>query len=65
MMELLPIKLMSRDNVRSMEIDSVSTAPFPAVFDLTPTALETIIPQYLTNQTPRGDYDRFRRSAAR
>ena len=65
MMELLPIKLMSRDNVRSMEVDSVSSQPFPAIFDMSPTALEVIIPEYLVNQTPRGAYDRFRSSAAR
>ena len=65
MMELLPFKLMSRDNVRSMEVDSVSTDPFPVVFDVVPTALEAVIPEYLVNQTPRGAYDRFRSSAAR
>lgn len=65
LMELLPIKLMSRDNVRSMEVDSISTEPFPAEFGIVPTALETVIPQYLVNDTQRGDYDRFRRSAAR
>lgn len=65
MMEWLPMKLMSRDNVRSMEVDSVSSQPFPAIFDVKPTALEVIIPEYLVNQTPRGAYDRFRSSAAR
>ncbi|HSI38176.1 MAG TPA: complex I NDUFA9 subunit family protein [Methylotenera sp.] len=65
MMELLPIKLMSRDNIRSMEVDSVSAQPFPAIFGVTPTAMEVIIPEYLINQTPRGAYDRFRSSAAR
>jgi len=65
MMELMPVKLMSRDNVRSMEIDSVSEQAFPAVFNITPTAMETVIPQYLVDQTPRGAYDRFRRHAAR
>lgn len=65
MMELLPIKLMSRDNVRSMEIDSVSAQPFPAIFGVSPTALEVIIPEYLVDQTPRGAYDRFRSSASR
>ncbi len=64
-MELLPVKLMSRDNIRSMEVDSVSDQPFPAVFKLTPTSLEAVIPQYLVDQTSRGAYDRFRRSAAR
>ena len=65
MMELMPNKLMSRDNVRSMQIDSVSENAFPAIFNVSPTALETVIPQYLIYQTPRGAYDRFRRTAAR
>jgi len=64
-MELLPVKLMSRDNVRSMEVDSVSASPFPALFGVVPTSLEAVIPEYLVDQTPRGAYDRFRRSAAR
>ncbi|MBA3695333.1 MAG: complex I NDUFA9 subunit family protein [Methylotenera sp.] len=64
-MEILPGKLMSRDNVKSMEVDSVSAAPFPAIFGITPTALEAIIPEYLTDLTPRGAYNRFRSSAAR
>jgi len=64
-MELMPVKLMSRDNVRSMEIDSVSEQTFPTVFNITPTAMETVIPQYLVDQTARGAYDRFRRTAAR
>ena len=65
MMEMLPGHLMSRDNVKSMQVDSVSAAPFPAIFGLTPTALEAVIPEYLNHQTPRGAYDRYRSSAAR
>jgi uncharacterized protein YbjT (DUF2867 family) len=65
LMECLPIKLMSRDNIRSMQVDSVSDQAFPAWLDLRPSALETIVPQYLIDQTPRGAYDRFRRKAAR
>ena len=65
MMEILPGNLMSRDNVKSMEVDSVSNEPFPEIFNITPTALEAVIPEYLVNQTPRGAYDRFRSSAAR
>lgn len=65
MMELLPVKLMSRDNVRSMEVDSVSQQPFPAVFGLQPASLEAVIPEYLTDATQRGRYDRFRSFAAR
>ncbi|HYN54206.1 MAG TPA: complex I NDUFA9 subunit family protein, partial [Methylotenera sp.] len=65
MMEWLPIKLMSRDNVRSMEIDSVSKQPFPEICNVVPTSLEAIIPEYLLDQTPRGAYDRYRSSANR
>lgn len=65
MMEILPGHLMSRDNVKSMEVDSVSAESFPSIFNVTPTALEAVIPEYLVNQTPRGAYDRFRSSAAR
>ena len=64
-MEFLPIKLMSRDNIASMEIDSVSQAPFPAVFDFAPTAIETVVPYYLTNESPRNMYNRFRGAAGR
>ncbi len=65
MMELLPFKLMSRDNVKSMEVDNVSQYPFPAIFDIEPTALETEIEEMLIDATPRGAYHRFRRTAAR
>ncbi|NOS95319.1 MAG: complex I NDUFA9 subunit family protein [Methylotenera sp.] len=65
MMELLPIKLMSRDNVRSMEIDSVSQQPIPAILGVQPTALEAVIAEYLVDHTSRGAYDRFRSIAAR
>ncbi len=64
MMELFT-NLMSRDNVRSMEVDSVSHDPFPTVFGIEPTALEAVIPEYLVDATSRGAYDRFRSSAAR
>jgi NADH dehydrogenase len=65
MMELLPVKLMSRDNVRSMEVDSVSQKPFPAIFGVVPASLEAVIPEYLVDSTQRGKYDRFRSFAAR
>ena len=65
LMECLPIKLMSRDNIRSMQVDSVSDQAFPEWLELRPSALETVMPQYLIDQTPRGAYDRFRRKAAR
>jgi NADH dehydrogenase len=45
MMELVPGKLMTRDNVRSMSIDSVCAAPFP--FGLEPEGLEAVAPEWL------------------
>jgi uncharacterized protein YbjT (DUF2867 family) len=65
MMELMPIKLMSRDNVRSMQVDSVCSSPIAPELGVTPTALEVIVPEYLVNATPRGAYDGFRSAAGR
>ena len=59
-LELLPVKLMTRDNIRSMEVDSVSKAPFPSVFGFAPTCLEAVVPQYLVNDTYRARYQQFR-----
>lgn len=62
-MELLPVKLMTRDNVRSMEVDSVCDCAFP--FGIRPQALETLAPAWLADDTPRGRYDGMRSRAGR
>lgn len=59
-MELLPIKLMTRDNLRSMEVDSVSKAAFPVIFGFKPISLEAVVPQYLVDDTFRAKYQLFR-----
>jgi len=46
-LELLPGPLLTRDNLRSMQLDNVCDCPFPAVFALRPTALEEVAPSYL------------------
>lgn len=64
LMELAPTPLMSRDNVRSMRVDNVtSSAPLP--FGLVPTALESVAPAYIANQTLRGRYYPLRCQAHR
>jgi NADH dehydrogenase len=46
-MELLPVKMMTRDNVRSMEVDSISHQSFPGYLDFKPKALEEVLPTYI------------------
>lgn len=64
-MELLPVKLMTRDNYYSMQRDSVCDCPFPSVFGFQPTPLETVSGQYLTDVTPRSAYLRYRTHSGR
>ena len=65
MLELMPIKLMTRDNVRSMEVDNVTASPIMAELGITLTPLEVVMPEYLLNQSPRAAYDGFRSAAGR
>jgi NADH dehydrogenase len=46
-MELLPVKMMTRDNVRSMEVDSISHQSFPDYLDFQPKALDEVLPTYI------------------
>ena len=64
-LERLPGKLMSRDNLASMEKDSVCDCPFPALFGVTPTALEAIAPSYLSPAAAKSPYDGFRAHSGR
>ena len=50
-LELSPVPIMSRDNLRSMEVPSVTSEPFP--FGVQPQALEAIAPTYLAPRNPR------------
>jgi NADH dehydrogenase len=64
-LELLPGKLMSRDNLASMELDSVCDCNFPAVFGSSPTALEAVAPDYLTPAATRSRYSGLRAQGGR
>jgi NADH dehydrogenase len=46
-LEFAPGKPFSRDNYRSLQAASVCKGDFPAVFGLTPTALEQVVPTYI------------------
>ena len=65
MLEHLPGKLMTRDNIRSMSVDNVCDCDFPAVFGFAPTPLEAVVPMYIAGVTPRARYRWFRFRARR
>lgn len=64
-MELLPIKLMTRDNLKSMEVDSTTKQAFPHFLNFKPTPMESVVPDYLLDQNPRNAYNRYRSFAGR
>jgi len=61
----LPGKLLTHDNVASMQVDSVCDTAFPSIFDINPKSLESIAPRYLAREHSRGQYHHFRRVAGR
>ncbi|OAM52337.1 epimerase [Methylovorus sp. MM2] len=64
-MEKLPIKLLTRDNLHSLEVDSVCDGAISPTLDVQPAALEAIVPDYLVNDNPRNLYNKFRGLAGR
>jgi len=64
-LEIMPGKLLTQDNLRSMQVDSVCKCDFETQFGFIPTSLAAIAPRYLTGQTPRGRYQIFRHRAGR
>jgi uncharacterized protein YbjT (DUF2867 family) len=64
-LEMLPGKLMSRDNLASMERDSVCDCAFPPGFGIVPTALEAVAPAYLAPEAAKSRYDDYRTQSGR
>jgi uncharacterized protein YbjT (DUF2867 family) len=62
-MEKLPGKLITRDNLRSMQVPNVCAGGFP--FGIRPQALEAAAPAYLAPAGPRERYPRLRWRARR
>jgi len=63
-LEYLPGKPFSRDNYRSLQVDSVcaeGSTLLSEVFDITPTTMEAAVPRYLLNKTARQHYAELRR----
>ena len=64
-LELLPGKLMTRDNLASMAKDSVCDCAFPAEFGLAPAALAAVAPAYLAPAAAKSRYDAYRSQSGR
>jgi uncharacterized protein YbjT (DUF2867 family) len=63
LLELSPVKLLTRDNLRSMRVPSVCDAAFP--FGIEPAALEAVAPAWLAPAGADERYDRLRSHARR
>ena len=61
LLEHLPGQLMTRDNLLSMQVDSVCNCPFPAVFGFAPRTLEDAVPEYLPPTAASECISRYRR----
>jgi len=64
-LEHLPGRLMTRDNLASMSVDNVCADRFPALFGFAPAPLEAVAPSYLTGAHTRSRYQRYRHVAGR
>lgn len=64
-LEKLPGRLLSRDNLRSLTVDNVCGCRFPAEFGFEPRSLEATAPRYLADRTARARYDAMRGRARR
>jgi NADH dehydrogenase len=64
-MEYLPGKLITRDNLLSMQTDNVCDKGFPSLFRFQPATLESVVPDYLSNYKFRNIYNRYRSHSGR
>lgn len=65
LMEWLPTQPFSRDNYLSTLTDNVCDSPFPAVFNIKPKSVESIVPGYLGPHQRNARFDSLRRHAGR
>jgi NADH dehydrogenase len=65
MLEMLPGTPMSRDNLLSMQRDSVCGCPFPAEFGIAPAAVEALVPTWLAPEAIRSRFDKIRAHGGR
>jgi len=59
------LKPITRDNYRSLQVDSICKEAFPSIFGITPHSIEEIVPTYLAQRGTRERYAAMRRLARR
>lgn len=64
-LELLPGKLMTRDNLASMRVDNVARGPFPAVFGIVPGSMRALAPGWLAPAALQSRFEAFRAQSGR
>ena len=64
-LERMPGRPMTRDNLASMRVDNVCAGGFPEIFGFQPSPIEAVVPQYLASAASRLRYSRFRSYAGR
>ncbi len=62
-LEFFPGKPLSRDNYRSLQVDSICEESFPGIFSISPTAIEAVVPGYLGQRRQRDRYGDYRQRA--
>lgn len=59
-MQHLPGKPLTYDNYLTMQVDSICQQPLPDLFAITPTAVEAVVPVYLTDDNERARLGKYR-----
>ncbi|PIE82688.1 MAG: epimerase [Candidatus Contendobacter odensis] len=62
---LLPVKLLTTDNLLSLKVDSVCGCDGLKALGIVPHSVESIMPRHFAGQAPRRRYDEFRKVAGR
>lgn len=62
MLEFMPGQPMSRDNYRSLQVDSVCENNGLDILGIMPRGLDAIVPSYLADRTSKSLYDEYRRT---
>jgi uncharacterized protein YbjT (DUF2867 family) len=60
LMQWLPGKPFTVDNYRSLQVAAVCRGAFPALFDIVPTSVESVVPYYVGRRDQQAMYDAIR-----